>query len=90
MWLFGKKQNTQQEYSKELVEYLLKDMLAQTVSREILFELIKEELEPIVGKDIIVNFFTKLNEIEKHSDKNQLEYWSKKAKRADDLEIFDD
>ena len=88
MNFFWKKDKTI-EYSKELVEYIIRDILNNTINRNELLNLMKEELEPIIGKHILNQFFVKLNSIEKKDDKYKKEYWINKAKDADGEEIFD-
>jgi len=86
MWF---KKRKSEEYSKDLVKYLLNKILTETVDRDLLLELMIDELEPIIGKSVINQFYAKLNELERDLDKRKIDYWMRKAEEADQEKVFD-
>lgn len=82
MWL---KNFFQKKYSKKNVEFIISDILRQTVDRDNVSKFLKDDISPLLGDQLVQNFFEKLNEKEKTTDIYHSDYWLKKL---DSIEKF--
>lgn len=79
-FLFGK-----QKYNKKSVEYVMKEILRQTIDRDLL----KKEIGKYLDEKQIVEFYENINRKEILKDHQCLNKWMKKLEDLNNNKIFD-
>lgn len=65
-------------FSYEEVEYLVKDILRQTIDRETMRIILDNELDELIGERLVHQIIEKINNMEKEVDPNKVVFWMNK------------
>jgi len=69
------KKNKKSLYTEEEVQYIIEQILKETINGENLFEILYNEIKDIVGSDVIQSLYKRIHETEKEVDAKDVKYW---------------